>query len=556
MAAVFHRVLYRLKARTLKQRIRYWVGLAVIVMSFCMALSLYLIETDNTEERVHADLQQIVSLQGEYIDAWMHERIVDMHTLVSLDAAKRLYFPAMFKAMSAVRDDSGDYAAIVFFDKNGIAQINVPAQTQSALNVSDRAYFQAAKAGKDYVSGVLYSKVTGKPIITISAPVRADDGEFLGVVAGIVQLETFNAAVQNMKFGKTGVMYIVDSNNNLISKSGGAVDSSNHQTVTTDIVRLAKEGIETSAPYMNGEGKRVYGAYRWSKDKSWLIIGEVDKSEMMQDLYIILYTLLGIAILTLGLSLIGIMVLMKRVERPLRYLLKGTEIIQNGEYGFQIERAYFRKAPVELQLLCEAYNDMSSKLRANVQLLQQTSLIDQLTEAYNRRFIMHEGSRLLESSLAAGKICSVVMADIDFFKSINDTYGHVVGDRVLRYFSDKLKLTNGLAGEVIVARYGGEEFLMLLIGFDVSAARKVAEWSRTMLEGSPYRDGELTVAITASFGISSYKGMREFGTTILEDLIARADHALYEAKRLGRNRTVVYGGNLETDAEQQQREIR
>jgi diguanylate cyclase (GGDEF)-like protein len=249
------------------------------------------------------------------------------------------------------------------------------------------------------------------------------------------------------------------------------------------------------------------------------------------------------------------MVLMKRVERPLRYLLKGTEIIQNGEYGFQIERAYFRKAPVELQLLCEAYNDMSSKLRANVQLLQQTSLIDQLTEAYNRRFIMHEGSRLLESSLAAGKICSVVMADIDFFKSINDTYGHVVGDRVLRYFSDKLKLTNGPAGEVIVARYGGEEFLMLLIGFDVSAARKVAEWSRTMLEGSPYRDGELTVAITASFGISSYKGMREFGTTILEDLIARADHALYEAKRLGRNRTVVYGGNLETDAERQ-REIR
>ena len=129
------------------------------------------------------------------------------------------------------------------------------------------------------------------------------------------------------------------------------------------------------------------------------------------------------------------------------------------------------------------------------------------------------------------------MMDIDHFKKINDTYGHLVGDGVLHHVASLLKRYAG--DDAIVARYGGEEFILLLLWKDAQESAILAEELRALLMAEPYIKDELTVKITASIGVAEYSPTLEYGTMVLEDMVSRADHALYRAKSGGRNRVEV-----------------
>jgi diguanylate cyclase len=126
-----------------------------------------------------------------------------------------------------------------------------------------------------------------------------------------------------------------------------------------------------------------------------------------------------------------------------------------------------------------------------------------------------------------------MMIDVDFFKNINDTYGHLIGDRVLRKVSSCIRET--VRSYDLVARYGGEEFVVLVSDSGDDTALRLAERIRAYVEANPYRHGEHTVAATFSIGVASNRGLDSF-----EDLLRRADEAMYRAKRSGRNRVVPY----------------
>ncbi|MNR23995.1 putative diguanylate cyclase YedQ [compost metagenome] len=129
------------------------------------------------------------------------------------------------------------------------------------------------------------------------------------------------------------------------------------------------------------------------------------------------------------------------------------------------------------------------------------------------------------------------MLDIDHFKKINDTYGHLVGDGVLHHVASLLKRYAG--DHTIVARYGGEEFLLLLLRKNAEESAGLAQELRELFAAEPFRKDALTVRITASIGVAEYSSTLEYGTMVLEDMVSRADHALYRAKHAGRNRVEV-----------------
>ena len=123
------------------------------------------------------------------------------------------------------------------------------------------------------------------------------------------------------------------------------------------------------------------------------------------------------------------------------------------------------------------------------------------------------------------------MGDIDYFKKVNDTYGHNAGDAVLTHVAEALKASVGLDDETV--RWGGEEFILLLCGKDREQAREVAEEIRQkmMQEICHYEDREIRV--TMSFGVE------EIDTSLsVEENVRRADEKLYEAKKTGRNKVV------------------
>lgn len=166
------------------------------------------------------------------------------------------------------------------------------------------------------------------------------------------------------------------------------------------------------------------------------------------------------------------------------------------------------------------------------------STIDELTRCGSRRFFEHEFPREVERAVRLRRSLSLVMCDIDHFKSVNDSHGHEVGDEVLREFA--ARLTHGLRlGEDWVARVGGEEFAIVLPEVTTPKALLVAQrlCERVALTPCPTATGPLR--ITGSFGISGFAPHRGDRQASPRALIRAADAALYESKRAGRNRVTV-----------------
>ena len=154
---------------------------------------------------------------------------------------------------------------------------------------------------------------------------------------------------------------------------------------------------------------------------------------------------------------------------------------------------------------------------------------DVLTGLYNRRHVMELLDYEKNRSSRGGGIFCLGMLDIDRFKNVNDTYGHLVGDAVLRAIATTIKTT--MRNTEYCARYGGEEFLIVLTQTNINGALIGVERVRTNIEKIPFPDIGSDFKITISIGLSEYK-MRED----VDSIIARADKALYRAKNGGRNR--------------------
>lgn len=180
--------------------------------------------------------------------------------------------------------------------------------------------------------------------------------------------------------------------------------------------------------------------------------------------------------------------------------------------------------------------DLQVRLRVASRILQLQEALweqakrDSLTGIWNRAMILEILERELARATREGVSCGLIMADLDYFKEINDRYGHLVGDRVLAEATQRMRAS--LRPYDALGRYGGEEFLIVLPHCDVNSALEVAERIRFSVHRSPLDTPAGPIAISLSLGvISSLSGQ---GTSS-DELLRRADAALYRAKQAGRN---------------------
>lgn len=177
--------------------------------------------------------------------------------------------------------------------------------------------------------------------------------------------------------------------------------------------------------------------------------------------------------------------------------------------------------------------------------LRELTFRDSLTSLYNHRYFQDVLTAEIGKSLRYGHSLSLLMLDIDHFKSINDTHGHPVGDQVLSEISTLMvKLVRNCD---IVARYGGEEFAIILPETDRTRAKVLAQRLRRGVEQHAIVCGQGRIAVTVSIGLAGTEN--EGAATSRESLISQADNALYAAKRNGRNRIEVYDGSIPVIAE-------
>lgn len=176
--------------------------------------------------------------------------------------------------------------------------------------------------------------------------------------------------------------------------------------------------------------------------------------------------------------------------------------------------------------------------------LRQLARTDPLTGLFNNRHFRDALLQEIERTQRQGQPTSLMFVDLDFFKKVNDTHGHEVGNLALKHLARLL--TGNLRRLDIPARYGGEEFVVILPGTDLYTGKFVAERIRKLIETSPVPipEGELT--LTASIGIDTY---RSDDPDTADAFVARTDALLYRAKAEGRNRVVHGVADLTTDAQ-------
>lgn len=212
----------------------------------------------------------------------------------------------------------------------------------------------------------------------------------------------------------------------------------------------------------------------------------------------------------------------ERVKMVIEALMQATENMRSINADLQKQLVSSRQEMV--------------KLHDNLEAIRAQTLTDPLTLLANRTFF----DAALEKSLTDGRPFSLLVTDVDHFKSFNDKYGHLTGDQVLRLVANAVK--QNIKGQDIAARYGGEEFAIILPGTTLRPALSVAEHIRRSVMGKKLvkrSTGENLGRVTISIGVASFQ-LNDNAATIIE----RADQCLYAAKRSGRNRVVC-----ETDLE-------
>ncbi|HPF78304.1 MAG TPA: GGDEF domain-containing protein [Alphaproteobacteria bacterium] len=185
----------------------------------------------------------------------------------------------------------------------------------------------------------------------------------------------------------------------------------------------------------------------------------------------------------------------------------------------------------ELERRLDQSSMMMGEIKRDMERIRREAITDGLTGLANRKAFDEQINRLCRESKRDGGIFSLIMIDIDHFKAFNDTYGHQVGDQVLRLVA--MTLVNEVKGQDMAARYGGEEFTIILPGTNANAARAVAENLRKAVEKKEVINratGDHLGQITVSLGVAQFYGEED-----VEDLIRRADMALYNSKNKGRN---------------------
>lgn len=257
---------------------------------------------------------------------------------------------------------------------------------------------------------------------------------------------------------------------------------------------------------------------------------------------------------------------LKTLQANLKHMTWQTKMVASGDFTQRVEfMGEFSKSfnAMVLQLdqtvkelvrketeLSKANEDLlkeitvrkktEAAIRESEEALRLLAMTDSLTGLYNRRYFNKIAEDEINRALRYTRTLSVIMLDIDFFKRINDTFGHSIGDMVLEGVATITK--NMVRATDIPARYGGEEFIILLPETPMVEAATLAERLRRQIEDTTFQAEKCSIKITASFGVNdSFEKSEAKSTEIaLAELVANADLALYAAKNAGRNKVTVY----------------
>ncbi|MDP2419428.1 MAG: diguanylate cyclase [Hydrogenophaga sp.] len=397
------------------------------------------------------------------------------------------------------------------------------------------------------------------PAVAVSSPVFGADGTVSGIVAIEHRLQQLDQVLGTITQNSVASIFIMDGQRRLIASSrsvpkNGEVGIHQHPVIIDALQRLSIEGAYLNF-HLDWQGKRHFiGVSKWDRDQgtAWPILVAVPEDAFLQDFasnkrFAVAITFVAWVVLVI----FAVALYYRLVQLPVNRLLTAVQRAQQGELSQTIATSGVR----ELATLASAFNEMLKNLswthgeleRSNENLERQVqertselerlranaesqARTDPLTGLANRRAFRELAERALQHVGRSLKPLSLIMLDIDHFKRVNDTWGHSVGDQVLKAIATVL--AKHLRSSDVAARVGGEEFVILLVDTEQGGAHVFAERLRLAIMDIEVEVPGDRVRVTASFGVAEAVSHE----TKLDEVLECADKALYHAKHNGRNR--------------------
>lgn len=367
-----------------------------------------------------------------------------------------------------------------------------------------------------------YYAQTGRLLILISTPLFGDGGVYLGMLNGTVYLEEDNFIhhILSEHYSEDGsYVFVVDREGTLIYhpdkvRIGQTVENN-------DVVQHLMEEESGALQLENTLGKNFLAGYSYIERSSWGVVSQTPFDSAVKPLSRIILTIFSVSLPFILIVIVIAFYVSTKLASPLRklamYTLRGTD---EQEVALGISTWYF-----EAKQLTETIENYRKRQEETVDSIKEISVTDPLTGMKNRRY----GDLLLDQLLEEKVKFSLIIIDVDHFKKVNDKFGHIIGDDVLKFISKSLK--DLCIEEEECIRLGGEEFLIILPRKDIQEAYILGERIRMWIEDSV---SPINRKLTISLGV----GEHIRGETQTQ-MMQRIDLALYEAKSNGRNNIVI-----------------
>ncbi|MCR8658744.1 sensor domain-containing diguanylate cyclase [Paenibacillus endoradicis] len=433
----------------------------------------------------------------------------------------------LLKETERLKHQTDTFNSVIIVDGEGEIVATSPQTLDLVGKLMDSEGGKEALREKKPIVSKPYLSITGRLIIFISYPIFDEEQNYLGLVGGSLYLKEENILNQILGqhyYQDGSYVYVVDKDGHIIYHQDQ--DRINDQVSDNPVVQQLMNKQSGAARVVNSQNVDMLAGYAYIPMVGWGVVSQrpaevalVPTTDMMEEMILtsLPYLLLSLFIIALISQLIA-----QPLQKLAGFIESSTEKNQNE--SLNKVRAWYYEA-IQLK---KALTYSLGFLHEKVDFITHQSNTDPLTKLTNRRTLDEQTQKWTNN----GTAFSIVILDIDHFKRVNDTYGHSVGDEVLKFLADRMREV--ARKDDICCRYGGEEFVLLLQHMNEDEAFEVAEKLRRTIESTLSPCGDY---ITISAGISAYPTT----TTNLSDLFDAADQCLYEAKNSGRNQCIVKG---------------
>ncbi|MBI5755405.1 MAG: diguanylate cyclase [Nitrospirae bacterium] len=442
--------------------------------------------------------------------------------------------------------------SVGFADKNGRALTYVfngnllPGEKH--INFSGRTFFKEAltlQTGEIYHDLPEISSLSKRWVISSATPVFSGNGMLHGILYIQIYLDGISQLIKNIAHPED-IILVVDHRGRMIAHSKmrtGEIlpvvikptdDPSFRSAIRSMItgeggsMRIIYDGKPSHITYKSIPGER-------HNQNIWSLAVITDEGTIYGGASAGKYLVFVLAVSAVLFAIAGI--LGRWVSSPIQRLTSTSVAMSQGDLSSRvnIERVD------EIGQLAHAFNEMAASIQATHEELLRLSTTDGLTALYNHKEFHKRLEEEIRRASRYGSVLSLLMIDIDNFKKFNDTYGHQVGDTVLKTIG--ATILKEIRGSDFAARYGGEEMALILPETGVAEAFLFSERLRKDIQQMRVKvlKGE-TVYVTVSTGIATFPG----DASSREGLVDAADQALYFAKKKGRNKTILYGETIES----------